>query len=121
MGTKVKEFMAHGARFIDPTQCASAVAWCIDVTVRPPQPEKKHEYDRKGRSDLTAKVILTECGRQVSWALDDDHHDDPAGGGVAKLDAAIAELTTCRAALVEAVAVHERKRAEFKGEGDEEE
>lgn len=91
----------HGGTFIDPTECGSSVNWCVDLTCRPPKPDKEGEtieqanafrWNRRGQVYLSADLWLKDCSRSVSWSLSDK---EP----LAKLDAAILELQHCRDAL----------------------
>jgi hypothetical protein len=104
-----REIHIHGGRFIDPIDCGSTVAWVVDVTVSPPQPDHAREYERDGRVTLSASISLSDCNRRIEWDMS-GNRDCTA---LQKIDAAIAELQDFRAALATATNHVKIKRAEF--------
>jgi len=105
---KQKLFTRHGGRFIKSDDCGSTVAWIVEVLGRGPKPDGD-EYDRKAWVRLSAQASLSDCSRRITWDLDYKEEES-----LAKVDAAIAELSLLRDALKEAFKVMERQRAEWK-------
>lgn len=93
-------FDAAGGRMLRPHSVGSSVHWYIHVD------EFTYQHgDRKGKKGVTfnGHIRLTDCENHIDWGL--SYQED-----LTKLDNAIAELKSARAALLRAQAVYRKFR-----------
>ncbi len=93
-------FRATGSVFLDPDECGSVIQWHVRTTAQAPNAP---DYPKKGSSDISGEIVLSDCSRIIRWSLGDS---EP----LAKLDRAIACLRQTRAAVAAALSAEKKAR-----------
>ena len=94
----------QGGRFIDPTSVGSSIQWRVTYSAREEDRTRKWEHDRSAADTDDCELAISDCSRVINWSI------EPDANSLAKLDAAIAELTACRKALAHAIKTREQTR-----------
>lgn len=104
MSSFQKLVVKQGGRFIDPTSVGSSIQWRVTYSARTADRTRTWEHDRSAADTDDCELALSDCSRVINWSI------EPGADSLAKLDAAIAELTACRKALAHTITVRERIR-----------